>query len=79
MADAGALGLAGTAALTAIEAVSPAEGEDILVVGATGGVGARRCQVGCVNTPMEVSTDDGCCGYQNVGRRRRLDWGLTGR
>ena len=64
MADAGALGLAGTAALTAIEAVSPAEGEDILVVGATGGVGARRCQVGCVNTPMEVSTDDGCCGIR---------------
>jgi hypothetical protein len=24
----------------------------------------RRCHVVCVNTPMEVSTDDGCCGIR---------------
>jgi hypothetical protein len=23
-----------------------------------------RCHVVCVNTPMEVSTDDGCCGIR---------------
>lgn len=37
---AGALGLAGTAASASIDAVSPAEGETVLIGGATGGVGA---------------------------------------
>src|SRR5215203_1233277 len=32
--------------------------------GAIGGVSAGRCHVVCVNTPMEVSTDDGCCGIR---------------
>ncbi|WP_220137789.1 alcohol dehydrogenase catalytic domain-containing protein [Streptomyces himalayensis] len=39
--DAGALGLAGTAALDSLNAVAPAEGETVLVSGATGGVGSR--------------------------------------
>lgn len=41
---AGALGLAGTAALDAIEAVAPAAGELVLISGATGGVGALTLQ-----------------------------------
>jgi hypothetical protein len=27
----------------------------------------RRCQVVCVNTSMEVSIDDGCCGIRTWG------------
>ncbi|WP_461035542.1 NADP-dependent oxidoreductase [Streptomyces mayteni] len=42
--DAGALGLAGTAALDAIEAVGPAPGDLVLISGATGGVGAFALQ-----------------------------------
>ncbi len=44
MADAGALGLAGAAAIDAIDAVSPKAGQTILIVGATGGVGAIATQ-----------------------------------
>ncbi|TDC26651.1 NADP-dependent oxidoreductase [Streptomyces sp. 8K308] len=42
--DAGALGLAGTAALDAIEAIGPAPGDVVLISGATGGVGAFALQ-----------------------------------
>ena len=42
---AGALGLAGAAAVTVVEQVSPAEGETVLVAGATGGVGAVAMQL----------------------------------
>jgi NADPH:quinone reductase-like Zn-dependent oxidoreductase len=41
---AGALGLAGTAALDTVEAIAPASGQDVLIVGATGGVGAIALQ-----------------------------------
>ena len=41
---AGALGLAGTAALDSVEAVAPAAGELVLISGATGGVGALALQ-----------------------------------
>jgi NADPH:quinone reductase-like Zn-dependent oxidoreductase len=41
---AGALGLAGTAAVNAIDAVAPAAGELVLISGATGGVGAIALQ-----------------------------------
>jgi NADPH:quinone reductase-like Zn-dependent oxidoreductase len=42
---AGALGLAGAAALAAIDAVGPAAGEPVLISGATGGVGAVALQL----------------------------------
>lgn len=42
--DAGALGLAGTAALDAISAIAPAPGDVVLISGATGGVGAFALQ-----------------------------------
>ncbi len=41
---AGALGLAGTAALDAIDAVAPKDGDTVLISGATGGVGAIAVQ-----------------------------------
>lgn len=44
-ADAGALGLAGTAALASIEAVAPASDETVLISGATGGVGSKAIQM----------------------------------
>jgi NADPH:quinone reductase-like Zn-dependent oxidoreductase len=44
IADAGALGLAGAAALDSLAAVEPTEAETVLIVGATGGVGAIAVQ-----------------------------------
>ncbi|MFI6602225.1 NADP-dependent oxidoreductase [Nonomuraea sp. NPDC050536] len=44
-ARAGALGLAGTAALNSVDAVAPAAGEIVLVSGATGGVGSIAIQL----------------------------------
>ncbi|MGP3921090.1 alcohol dehydrogenase catalytic domain-containing protein [Nonomuraea sp. 10N515B] len=41
--EAGVLGLAGTAALDSLNAVAPADGETVLISGATGGVGALAC------------------------------------
>ena len=41
---AGALGLAGTAALNAIDAIAPTTGEHVLISGVTGGVGAIALQ-----------------------------------
>jgi NADPH:quinone reductase-like Zn-dependent oxidoreductase len=43
--SAGALGLAGTAAKTAVDALAPTAGQTVLVVGATGGVGAIAIQL----------------------------------
>lgn len=43
--DAGALGVAGTTAMSAVEAVAPGEGATLLVVGATGGVGTFAIQL----------------------------------
>jgi NADPH:quinone reductase-like Zn-dependent oxidoreductase len=42
---AGALGLAGSAALASVEAVAPSPGQTVLVAGATGGVGALVVQL----------------------------------
>jgi NADPH:quinone reductase-like Zn-dependent oxidoreductase len=42
---AGALGLAGTAAHTAVEAISPSAGQTVLISGATGGVGSKAIQL----------------------------------
>ncbi|GHH95795.1 NADP-dependent oxidoreductase [Streptomyces capillispiralis] len=42
---AGALALAGTAAANAVDTIAPREGETVLVVGATGGVGAYAVQL----------------------------------
>ena len=43
--QAGALGVAGTTAMSAVNAVEPAEGSQVLIVGATGGVGTIAIQL----------------------------------
>ncbi|WP_406053067.1 NADP-dependent oxidoreductase [Kribbella sp. NBC_00889] len=54
--DAGALGLAGAAALDSLAAVEPAEGETFLVVGATGGVGAIAIQYAAARGVRIIAT-----------------------
>jgi NADPH:quinone reductase-like Zn-dependent oxidoreductase len=56
LARAGALGLAGTAALNAIDAVAPAAGETILISGATGGVGAIAVQYAFARGARMIAT-----------------------
>src|SRR5215217_765990 len=60
-ATAGALGLAGTAAHDAVEAVEPQHGETVLVSGATGGVGIIAVQLlkaRAAHVIATASTDD---------------------
>jgi NADPH:quinone reductase len=45
MAEAGALGVAGTTALDAVDAVAPDKGDVVLILGATGGVGSYAVQL----------------------------------
>ena len=47
-ADAGSLGVAGTTAMSAVDALGPIEGADVLVLGATGGVGSFAIQLAAV-------------------------------
>ena len=56
VAGAGALGLAGTAALMSVNAVDPAAGETVLVCGATGGVGAHVVQVAAARGAEVIAT-----------------------
>lgn len=55
-ADAGVLGLAGTAALNVIDAIAPKSGETVLVVGATGGVGAYAVQLAAATGATVIAT-----------------------
>ena len=56
LAEAGALGLAGTAALSAIDAVAPLPGQTVLVSGATGGVGAFAVQLAAALGACVIAT-----------------------
>ena len=56
VAEAGALGLAGTAALNAIDAVAPSGGETVLIAGATGGVGAIAVQYAVARGARVIAT-----------------------
>jgi NADPH:quinone reductase-like Zn-dependent oxidoreductase len=53
---AGALGLAGSAALACIEAIAPADGDTVVVCGATGGVGAIVCQLAAAAGATVIAT-----------------------
>jgi NADPH:quinone reductase-like Zn-dependent oxidoreductase len=55
-AAAGVLGLAGSAALQAVDAVAPAAGETVLVSGATGGVGAYAVQLVAARGATVIAT-----------------------
>lgn len=55
-ARAGALGLAATAALNAVDAVTPAVGETVLICGATGGVGAYAIQLAAARGAHVIAT-----------------------
>lgn len=54
--DAGALGLAGTAALESIEAAAPSSGETLLIGGATGGVGSKAIQMAVARGAEVIAT-----------------------
>jgi NADPH:quinone reductase-like Zn-dependent oxidoreductase len=54
--EAGALPLAGVSALLAVEAVSPAEGDRVLVVGRTGGVGGYAVQLAAGRGATVIAT-----------------------
>ncbi|MEV4364899.1 NADP-dependent oxidoreductase [Nonomuraea sp. NPDC004186] len=54
--EAGALGLAGTAALDSLNAVAPADGETVLISGATGGVGALAVQLAAARGARVIAT-----------------------
>ncbi|MBB6346126.1 NADP-dependent oxidoreductase [Nonomuraea muscovyensis] len=53
---AAALGLAGTAALNAVDAVAPAPGETVLISGATGGVGSFAVQLAAARGARVIAT-----------------------
>jgi NADPH:quinone reductase-like Zn-dependent oxidoreductase len=55
-ATAGALGLAGSAAIACLEAIAPAKGETVLVSGATGGVGAVFSQLAAARGATVIAT-----------------------
>lgn len=56
VAHAGALGLAGTAALDSVNAAAPNAGETVLVSGATGGVGALVVQIAAARGARVIAT-----------------------
>jgi NADPH:quinone reductase-like Zn-dependent oxidoreductase len=56
LATAGGLGLAGTAALDVVAAISPPPGETVLVSGATGGVGAITIQYAVSAGAVAIAT-----------------------
>jgi len=54
--DAGALGLAGTAALNSLDTVEVGEGDTVLISGATGGVGAFAVQLAAARGARVIAT-----------------------
>lgn len=56
MLEAGALGIAASAALTAVEAIDPQPGDTVLIVGATGGVGSYAVQLAAARGAGVIAT-----------------------
>ena len=78
LAAAGALGLAGTAALAAVDAVAPLPGEIVLVSGATGGVGAFAVQLAAASGAYVISTarpgEDDDAFLRDLGTHATVDY-----
>ena len=55
-ADAGSLAVAGTTAMSAVEAVDPREGAHVLIVGATGGVGTFAIQLAALRGAQVIAS-----------------------
>jgi NADPH:quinone reductase-like Zn-dependent oxidoreductase len=74
---AGALGLAGTAAHATIEAVSPSEGETVLISGATGGVGSMAIQFAVARGAEVIATakpGEGAEFVKGLGAHHTIDY-----
>jgi NADPH:quinone reductase-like Zn-dependent oxidoreductase len=56
MLEAGALGIAASAALSAVDAIDPQPGDTVLVVGATGGVGGYATQLAAKRGAIVIAT-----------------------
>ena len=54
--EAGSLGVAGTTAMSAVEAVGPSEGTMVLIVGATGGVGSFAIQLAALRDAHVIAS-----------------------
>lgn len=76
-AAAGVLGLAGSAALQAVDAVAPASGETVLVSGATGGVGAYAVQLAAARGATVIATakpDEDVDFVRDLGASHSVDY-----
>jgi NADPH:quinone reductase-like Zn-dependent oxidoreductase len=76
-AHAGAIGLAGTAALQAVEAIASAPGEAVLISGATGGVGALAVQLAARRGSTVIATarpGDEAEFVQGLGAAHTVDY-----
>ncbi|GIF99990.1 NADP-dependent oxidoreductase [Catellatospora citrea] len=65
---AGALGLAGAAAATVVDAIAPQPGEIVLIAGATGGVGSIAVQLAAARGAVVLATAEPGAGTQLVRR-----------
>lgn len=54
--DAGSLGVAGTTAMSAVQAVGPSDGSTVLIVGATGGVGSFAIQLAALRGARVIAS-----------------------
>jgi NADPH:quinone reductase-like Zn-dependent oxidoreductase len=75
-AAAGVLGLAGTAALQAVDAIDPMAGETVLVSGATGGVGAYAVQLVAARGATVIATakPDDAAFVRDLGATDSVDY-----